>query len=125
MKTGIIILAHGSKRQETKETLAGIVELVKTQGGFTDIKEAYLQFNTPTLAETVESFVAQGIMKIVIAPYFLFKGVHNTEDIPNEIAELKEKHPGLEIVLAEPLGVDKRLAEILIDRIGEVSPWNI
>lgn len=124
MTTGLIILAHGSKRVETKQTLAEIVELIKQKGSFKAIEEAYLQFCDPTLEDAVKKHAQKGIKNIVIMPYFLFKGIHNTEDIPNEIARLQEIYPETEITLTEPLGVDERLAQIVIDRVKEVPGWN-
>lgn len=125
MQTGVIILAHGSKREETKETLHEIVNMVKIEGGFDVVEEAYLQFCSPTLADAVKKVVEQSIKQIVIVPYFLFKGIHNTEDIPGEIERLKAEYDGLEIIFGQPLGTDKRLAQILVERVREVSPWII
>jgi sirohydrochlorin ferrochelatase len=43
------------------------------------------------------------------------------EDIPAVIAMEKVKNPDVEIVLANHLGADHRLVEIVLDRIEEVS----
>lgn len=125
MKTALIVLAHGSKRNETKETLADIVHLIKEQANYDVVEEAFLQFNEPTLQDAVDKLAAQAVTRVVVAPYFLFKGVHNTEDIPNELALMKEKYSHMEFRFAEPLGVDERLAQILIERAQEVANWNI
>jgi len=50
-------------------------------------------------------------------PYFLFMGIHLKEDIPNMVAECAASFPGIRITMDEPLGVDERLADILVDRI--------
>ena len=125
MKPALIILAHGSKREETKQTLAEISAMVKAKGDYSIIEETYLQFCKPTLNDAVAKLTSQGITKIVIVPYFLFKGIHNTEDIPEELNKIKAENPGLEIFFAEPLGIDERLAQIVLERAQEASQWSI
>lgn len=124
METGVIVLAHGSKRQETKETFQKILDMLKAKGDFAIVEEAYLQFCKPDLEDAISKLVNQGIFHIVVVPYFLFKGLHNTEDIPAELAEMRKIYPQLEISFGEPLGADPRLADILVERIKEVNSWN-
>jgi sirohydrochlorin ferrochelatase len=121
MKQAIIILGHGSKAPEALDTLKKYGEMVKLASGSEILEIASLQFNKPDLPETLSSVIAQGAQKVVIVPLFLYNGIHMQEDIPAVIAEEKAKNPGLEIVLANNLGADNRIVEIVLDRIGEVS----
>jgi sirohydrochlorin ferrochelatase len=41
-----------------------------------------------------------------------------SEDIPKIIKECVVDYPNVKVVMGEPLGVDARLADILIDRIS-------
>ena len=41
---------------------------------------------------------------MVIAPYFLSRGRHIQEDIPALVHEAQAKHPGLQCIIAQPIG---------------------
>ena len=121
MKNAIVILGHGSKAPEALETLKRYGELIKAASGYEIVEIASLQFNKPDLPEALKTVINQGADKVVIAPLFLYNGIHMQEDIPAVIAEEKAKNPSVEIILADNLGADKRIVDIVIDRIKGVS----
>ncbi|HEX9063249.1 MAG TPA: CbiX/SirB N-terminal domain-containing protein [Clostridia bacterium] len=45
--------------------------------------------------------------------------MHVTEDIPNELNEIRIKFPEIEITLGRHIGDDDKLADILVERINE------
>ena len=75
-------------------------------------------------ARTTSALVDAGIKKIMVLPFLIATGQHVKEDIPNELAALREKYPGVEMDLGKPLGADSRLAEILIERAAEMERSN-
>lgn len=120
--TGIIILGHGSRAEEANAALEVTKEMVKGQLKLDNVEAAYLQFCQPDLKEAVAKMAEQGVTKIVIMPFFLYKGIHIQEDVPGELAELTQKYQGkVELVFARHLGPDPRIADIVVDRIREVS----
>lgn len=119
--TGILVLGHGSRSQEANESLVTICDMIKEQGEFTLVQPAYMEHCDPNLKQGVESLLEKGAKKILLMPFFLYRGIHLKEDIPNELAEIKEEYPDLEIVMTPHLGIDKRLAEIAVERIKEVG----
>jgi len=121
MKTGIIILGHGSKAPQALELLKKYGEMVKSQSSYDIVEIASLQFNKPDLPEAINQAAGAGADKIIVVPFFLYKGIHMQEDIPEVLSREKEKYEGLEIILANHLGTDHRLVDIVIDRIEEVS----
>lgn len=121
MKTGIIVLGHGSKAPQALETLKGIKEMVAAELPGFEIEVASMEFNHPDLSEAVTNLVDKGMNRIIIAPFFLFYGIHMQEDIPELIEQERVKYPQVELILAGHLGSDGRLAAILTDRIREVS----
>ena len=80
---------------------------------------AFMEFSDRTIEKGVSALIAKGVTEIIIAPYFLFMGVHMKEDIPDMVAHCAASYPGVKIIMGEPLGVDERLADILADRIME------
>jgi precorrin-8X/cobalt-precorrin-8 methylmutase len=123
-ETGVIILAHGSRNEsEVNEILKEVSRTVKAWLPLEiEVVGAAMQFNHPDLEEATELLVKQGVKRVVIMPYFLFQGIHPTRDIPSRIEVIKQTNPGLELVLANTLGVDKHLANLVVKRIQEAAP---
>ncbi len=121
MKTALIVLGHGSRAPEATETLAAVTAMVREKTDYDRVSYASLQLSEPGLASVVQELADAGINRILIAPFLIATGQHVKEDIPNELAALREKHPGVEMHLGSPLGADERLAEILLDRVVEME----
>jgi len=117
--TGTLILAHGSRRDQTEQTLENIAGYVRKEVDM-PIETAFMQFRDINLEKGLDKLVKQGCTDIKLIPYFLFEGVHITEDIPKEIASFTQKNPGITISLGKTLGDDPGLARIVADRIREM-----
>ena len=113
---GVLILAHGSRAKETEKTFEAVVDMVKKKVS-TPLKIAYMEFSEQNIAAGLQQLVDQGVKSIRVVPYFLFSGIHIREDIPAELEAFSKEHPDIEITMAETLGADPRIAEILVDRI--------
>ncbi len=118
---GILILAHGSRRQETDAILNSLTEKVKQKTGESLIMPAYLQFSEQSLEVGVEKLIEKGADRIKVIPMFLFDGIHVTQDIPEELHAIMAKHPGVEIQMSKHLGDDDRIADIIADRISSLE----
>ena len=117
--TGILILAHGSRKTETEETLNQVCAMLKEMLPEMLIETAYMEFSEKTIEQGLDELVSQGAEEIKVIPYFLFSGIHIQQDIPEEIDAYLKKNPNIKISFGKTLGADRRLAEILKDRIEE------
>ncbi|MDP4182341.1 MAG: CbiX/SirB N-terminal domain-containing protein [Bacillota bacterium] len=117
---GVLILAHGSKRQETEVILNSLVRKVKEKTGISLVIPAFLQFSEQNLEMGIAELTRNGAKNIKIVPMFIFDGVHVTEDIPNEINEIKAKFPEVSIKMSSHIGDDDKLADIIVDRINAI-----
>lgn len=118
-KIGIIILSHGSKLKKANASLAKTVKVIKQKTGLNIIVPAYLQFYHPDLTESIKNLIMQGCQTIIIIPFFLFNGNHVTRDIPNIMEKEKAKYPKVKFVYTKSLGLDIRIADIIVDIIKE------
>ena len=118
---GILILAHGSKRQESEKILNSLLKKVESKMGESLVCSAYLQFSEQNFEAGVRQLVEKGVKSIKVVPMFIFDGVHVTEDIPNELEEIKTKYPDVDIKMSKHLGDDDRIADIIIDRARSVG----
>ncbi|WP_434510216.1 sirohydrochlorin chelatase [Desulfitobacterium sp. AusDCA] len=118
MTTEIILLGHGSRRREANEGLIEVAHKVETILG-EKVTPAFMENAEPSLPKVVEAKVETGAQRIVIMPLFLFRGIHVTVDIHNEVREIQEQHPDVEIVFTAELGADDAIASLACSRIKE------
>lgn len=119
MRTGIIVLAHGSKVENGDEGLFKIIEMLRSMGKWITVEACFLKLAKPGFSEVVKKIVDKGVERVVIMPLFLFSGSHVTKDIPDEIETEKTRYPEVRFLYANNLGPDQRIARIAEDRIDE------
>ena len=119
MNTAILLMAHGSRSPEANDAAREIAARVKKMTGFDIVEVSFREQHLPNIQEGVDRCVEQGAQRILLVPYFLYMGAHVLEDLPEELAVAKERHPGIEMVLGKHLGVHDKLAEIVVERIAE------
>ncbi|MCL1836033.1 MAG: CbiX/SirB N-terminal domain-containing protein [Treponema sp.] len=115
---GILVVAHGNREKETGAIFDTILSMVKVQLPETTIEYACLKYSDRTIEKGIEALAARGITEITIVPYFLFVGKHLKVDLPYMVAQCAPKFPEIQITIGEVLGIDQRLADILVDRIN-------
>ncbi|HHY60561.1 MAG TPA: cobalamin biosynthesis protein CbiX [Clostridia bacterium] len=125
MAQAIILLGHGSRARvdEANRLLEEMVDLLKERVRAGAVLPAWMNSRSgrPGLREVGARLAEEGFTEIIVAPWFLTSGLHIQEDIPAILAELRERYPQVKFVLAKPLGVDPRIADILAERIEEVQ----
>ncbi len=119
LKTAVLLIGHGSPRSEVKSAFCALADLVRAAGGNGLVEVAFLSCGEPDIACGIDRCVVQGARRIVLCPYFLFAGSHVRNDLPAAMAAAGQRHPGLELLLAEPLGVHAKLAEVVCERVAQ------
>ena len=124
-KTGILLLGHGSTRPHNKELVENVAEMIANQKNVL-VRIAFLNMDKPDLKEGLKSFEGTDVDRIIALPLFLAHGVHTLEDIPGELNLDDDKKAvvdidgkSIEVLYAEPLGADPRIAEIAYSRAEE------
>jgi sirohydrochlorin cobalto/nickelchelatase len=125
MKSGVLVVGHGSKLQFNKDLVVSTAAKMAKMKEFGPVTAAFMQLNEPDIKTGIHTLVSQGVDVIYVQPCFLASGIHLTEDIPGEIGlkkgdrETKMRVDGMDIVLryCDPIGDDDRIAQILADRV--------
>ena len=120
--TAVVIIDHGSRLDAANEMLIEIVHLYRTLSATAIVEPAHMELASPTLEEAVSRCIEQGAAKIVVHPYFLAPGRHSTGDIPEMVAEIAPRYPGVCFSVTEPLGIDPLMAQIMHRRIVDALP---
>ena len=78
---------------------------------------AYNEFCGPTLPEAVEELIGKGTKHItVVSTMFTPGGSHSEFEIPEELQELRAKHPGITLNYAWPFDLGQ-VAKMLMEHI--------
>ncbi|HTY46655.1 MAG TPA: sirohydrochlorin nickelochelatase [Methanomassiliicoccales archaeon] len=127
MKSGVLVVGHGSKLEYNKNLVTHMAEILNKRGEFGPVVAAFMQLNQPDIKTGIKTLAHLGVDTIYVQPCFLASGIHLTEDIPGELGfkkgdiEGKMSVEGKTIALryCGPIGSDDRIADILADRIHE------
>ena len=114
---GIVIVDHGSRRDEANRRHLAFVSEWRTARRLTNVQAAHLELSEPSIGTAVDACVGAGATTVVIAPYFLWPGNHWDRDIPALAAEACRRHPGVRYLVAAPLGPHPLLGDIVEQRI--------
>jgi len=80
------------------------------------VEVAHMELARPSIADAVAKCAAAGAKRVVVAPYFLSRGRHITEDIPALVASAQAEHPGVECIVADPIGETRPLPHLPVLR---------
>lgn len=119
VKTAILLMAHGSRIPEANDAAREIAALVRQMTGYEIVEVAFREQHLPNIQAGIDACVAQGAERILLMPYFLFIGAHVQEDLPEEMAQACRRHPGVQFAMGSHLGVHRKLAEVVVERIAE------
>jgi len=117
--TGIIVVDHGSRREESNAMLLQVVEAYRQQTQWQIVEPAHMEIAEPLIPTAFDRCVERGAKRVVVMPYFLLPGKHWHEDIPAITAEAAAKHPGIEYLVTAPLGLSSLIHQVIDNRIGE------
>jgi len=121
MKTAVILLAHGTREREASEPVFRYAEELARRSG-RPVYACLREFVEPSLPTVVARLAAEGVERVILLPFFLFKSGHVTRDIAADLAAEKKKHPHLSFAVAEPIGYDEAVVAVLSKRLADVLP---
>jgi len=122
MRTGMVLLSHGSLLCGAGQTLAEHAERLRQTEKYAAIEVGYLNFSEPPFEDAIERCLLAGVRRIVVAPYFLVDGKYVTETIPQRLQEARARFPNVKFVLARSLSFDPLLADAVVEMAARARP---
>lgn len=115
---GVLYIAHGSQKKEKNEALTVFVSEVHAQvGSHIPYRIAFLEHEEDTIDKGASSMIQQGVTQVITVPLLLFAATHALQDIPNQIAEVKNKFPEIQFQFGDTFGHRTGTHSILAERI--------
>ena len=123
-KVAVILVDHGSRKAEANDMLLEVARKYKTLYNIEIVEAAHMELSEPSISTAFKKCVDQGAERIICHPFFLSKGRHVQEDIPNMMREAAAEHATIrevEYSITEPLGVQEKILELIHQSIANVS----
>jgi sirohydrochlorin ferrochelatase len=115
----ILIIDHGSRRDEANQMLACMANLLQHMTGDSSIVEyAHMELAEPSIPQGFARCVERGATEVVAFPYMLSPGRHATSDIPRLVGEAAARFPGVTSRVTPAFGVHEKLGELILLRAG-------
>jgi sirohydrochlorin cobaltochelatase len=111
--TCLILYAHGSRDPNWRRPFEQLAGELQRDVGEERVQLAYMEFAKPTLLDVAGDLQRRGIGRIRLLPLFLAGGAHVANDIPQQVGELMDRYPGLEVEVLSPIGEDPRLVSLM------------
>lgn len=109
----VIIIAHGSRLQQTADEMDELVEKLQASMSHTLVVPAFMELQQPDLKHALSTVTEQGIKTISIVPLFFFTGRHMRDDIPAQVKEARGLYPDCDISMSPCIGHTNEFVEAL------------
>lgn len=119
-QTALLLIAHGSRRQEANDDLEYLADKLRRLGRYSFVQTSFLELTQPTIVEG-GTCCAANAKRVVMLPYFLSPGVHARDDMITARNDLALRFPDVEFLLAQPLGRHPLMVEIVAQRAEEAE----
>lgn len=116
----LLLVAHGSRRDASNDEIRILAKQLKAMNHpFAEIDCAFLEIAKPSIQEALRRLIAIGAKDIVVLPYFLSAGRHVTTDIPEQVKQVKNQYPNVQIGIASHLGASEIIAKLVMQQAVE------
>jgi len=110
----VLLLAHGSKSPDYGAACAMFLERWEQYSGI-HARLCFLEQCEPLLEDALAEAAVRSRM-LAVLPLLLNPGMHMQQDIPERLADFRQRHPEIELHLADGLTDVGVIAEALCDR---------
>jgi len=119
---GILLYGHGARNPEWARPFHQIRDAIKARDPRALVEPGFLELMQPSFEEGVACLVAQGATRIVVVPIFMAAGSHVKKDLPQLAASAMDRHEGLRITLADPVGEVASVLAAMADYAMSATP---
>jgi len=134
-KIGVLLVGHGSRLPYGKDIIGKLAEMYKENSNYL-VEVGFMNISKPSIPAALNKLAKEGAKKIIVTPVFLAHGVHTKQDIPHILGldnghehehvhshHENEKDEEIvfdgEIIYTEPIGADKRIVDIIEERVND------
>ena len=115
----VLVIGHGSSDRRATEAFIFTINGIKHS--YRNVEYCFLKLEGPTIQEGINSIIKKNPKIVLIMPYFLHKGIHIKHDVINEVKTALKRHSFTNILIADHIGVDDNMINLILRRANEVE----
>ncbi len=116
-KTGILLISHGSPRDEANKAFSKLTSRIAARLNSNNILPTFFSIKRPNIMDQVGKLAEQGVKHIIMLPYFLGNGQHIRADIPAQLEKCNEQYPEIEIEFLSTLQGEPGVEDVLTEKL--------
>ncbi len=116
--TTVLLVGRGSSDPDANAEVAKTARLLWEGRGYDGVETCFISLAAPGVPAGLERTRLLGARRIVLAPYFLFRGVL-PDRVRAQALAWASRHPGIDVRVAGVLGDCEALAELVVERYQE------
>ncbi|MBV9488363.1 MAG: precorrin-8X methylmutase [Verrucomicrobia bacterium] len=114
----LVVVGRGTTDPDANSDVSKLCRMLEEGLGFGASLVCYAGTARPSAADGLRLAARLGFPRMIVAPFLLFTGVL-LKRIYAAAAEVAERHPELEVLVCDPLGLDAKLADAFLERAAE------
>lgn len=120
----VVLVGRGSTDPDSCADLVKLARLLEEGRGLGPVEAAFVAMSRPSVEEALERSRRLGAASITVVPLFLFAGVL-VDRVGERARRWATEHPGVEVMVADHLGPDERLAALVVERHREALSGDV
>jgi precorrin-8X/cobalt-precorrin-8 methylmutase len=118
MKKGFLIVAHGSRKDGANQQVKNLVNELNNYFQSVMFEPAFMELASPTIEDGIKALAKKNMDQLIAYPYFLFKGMHFTKDIPNLIQNIINKlEKKVDFKMLDPIGQHPKITDLVQEEL--------
>lgn len=118
MKKGFLIIAHGSRKEDANQQVMQLTKKLNNYFQSEMFETAFMEMASPTIEDGIKRLVNKKIDTLVAYPFFLFKGMHYSKDVPQIIRSvINTLDENIKFKLLDPVGSNPRIIDIVQEEL--------
>lgn len=112
---GIVFFCHGARQASWRVPFDEILAEFRRQCPQIPAQLAFLEMMSPGLIEAVEMLVQEGADEVDVIPLFLAPGGHTQRDLPELLAQVRQRWPQLQLLTRPTLTESTRVRQAIVE----------
>ena len=112
MEYSILLVGHGSRARQGNEEINEFAKLWRAQHPEWHIDVCFIEF-AEVLLDAGFDLAAKNAKKVIVVPLILNAAGHVKMEIPEHLAQARERHPAVEFIYAPHIGANEAVLSII------------
>src|SRR5260370_17857985 len=115
----VLLVGHGSREQSGNDEFLKVCDVITTHLGPERVETCFIELTPPLVPESLDRCVGLGARRVIVLPVILLAAGHVKVEVPHELDEAKERHPGVEFLYGRHIGLNPLVIDIMRERLAE------